>query len=191
MQTLKLAVKVVTLTWLTLFTSASESKQKTDNLMLLMNDKNESQYWRSVNDNVMGGISQGGMSFNNKHASFSGQISLENNGGFSSVTRFIDSLPTGTEQIKIKMDGDGKTYQFRLAMWQNGYRITYRQEFNTDINKTSIITLPLEDFVATFRGRTIWNAPKLNADLIREIGFLITTKKAEPFQLNVHSIEFI
>ena len=41
--------------------------------------------WRSINDGVMGGLSSGGMRLEDGIAVFSGTLSLENNGGFSSV----------------------------------------------------------------------------------------------------------
>ncbi|GAL27685.1 hypothetical protein JCM19239_3289 [Vibrio variabilis] len=48
--------------------------------------------WDATNDNVMGGISSGTMTYSNGRSLFSGVISLENNGGFSSVNRPIQPL---------------------------------------------------------------------------------------------------
>ena len=43
--------------------------------------------WRVVNDGVMGGLYQGTFSINEEgNGSFSGKVSLENNGGFSSIS---------------------------------------------------------------------------------------------------------
>ena len=45
----------------------------------------------------------------------SGNISLENNGGFSSVRHsFRKKVVSEFEQIVLKVKGDGKTYQFRI-----------------------------------------------------------------------------
>ena len=41
--------------------------------------------WKVVNDGVMGGVSEGGMSEMSNVMLFEGFLSLENNGGFSSV----------------------------------------------------------------------------------------------------------
>ena len=42
--------------------------------------------WRTINDDVMGGVSQSRFKLNSGGtASFSGNLSLENNGGFASV----------------------------------------------------------------------------------------------------------
>jgi len=44
------------------------------------------QNWSVVNDGVMGGLSKGNFSVNDKgDGFFTGHVSLENNGGFSSV----------------------------------------------------------------------------------------------------------
>ena len=41
--------------------------------------------WRSINDAVMGGLSSGGMMQLDAGLRFTGELSLENNGGFSSA----------------------------------------------------------------------------------------------------------
>ena len=46
--------------------------------------------WRSINDGVMGGVSAGGMRESREGLKFTGTLSLENNGGFSSVRRMVN-----------------------------------------------------------------------------------------------------
>lgn len=169
---------------------ANSQPSNTEMPMLKMNNANEAQYWRSVNDNVMGGISQGDIQFEQDYALFSGKISLENNGGFSSVRRSIPELSAQLEQITVDIEGDGKMYQLRAEMWLNGYRISYKHEFQTQLGKRLKLQLPIADFTATYRGRKIWDAPKLKPELIRQLGFLVTSKKAEPFQLKIHEVSF-
>ena len=167
----------------------SESLNMSD-LTFTMSDKNEARYWRSVNDNVMGGVSQGGIRFDGEYTVFFGKISLENNGGFSSVTRQIPQLPANIEQITLDVTGDGKTYQLRLNTILQGYRIGYRQKFQTQANQRLTIKLAIKDFIATYRGRIISDAPELGPELVKEVGFLISNKKAEAFKLKIHQIEF-
>mgnify|MGYP001552647472 CR=1 FL=1 len=71
--------------------------------------------WIPVNDGVMGGVSIGNMVEvdSTQDLRFQGELSLENNGGFSSVRHQtnlnnIDSQST----VAIKLKGDGKKYQF-------------------------------------------------------------------------------
>ena len=44
-----------------------------------------SRDWRVINDGVMGGLSQGRALLTEESILFEGEISLENNGGFSSL----------------------------------------------------------------------------------------------------------
>lgn len=161
-----------------------------DDVTFLMSDQREAQYWRSVNDNVMGGVSTGAILFDQQQAQFSGKISLENNGGFSSVTRKIEPLPAHVKQVTIDVEGDGKLYQLRLNTLIQGYRLGYRHRFQTEAGKRLRITVPIAHFVATFRGRRLPQAPRLSPELISEFGFLITSKKAEAFKLNIYQISF-
>jgi hypothetical protein len=49
--------------------------------------------WMIEDDGVMGGLSKGRFQLNNEgHATFSGNVSLENNGGFSSVQWNFDPI---------------------------------------------------------------------------------------------------
>ena len=74
------------------------------------------QDWRVVDDVVMGGVSSGSFSLNpDGFAVFEGAVSLENNGGFSSVRyRFPKVKTEGYSSIVIKLRADDKKYQFRI-----------------------------------------------------------------------------
>lgn len=65
--------------------------------------------WFSINDAVMGGVSLG--EFVQREpgiARFCGQVSFENNGGFSSVrSRLIRTSLAGYEGIEMRVRGDG------------------------------------------------------------------------------------
>lgn len=166
---------------------SEEAKSKT---VLSMSEPKESRYWRSINDNVMGGVSTGRITFLTDHALFSGEISLENNGGFSSVTRQAPKLSSATENVNIAVIGDGNTYQLRLTTYLNGYRLGYKHEFKTKNGTKQQLSLPIKDFIATFHGRRVWDAPELNLEKVRELGFLLANKKAGAFELKIYNINF-
>ena len=69
----------------------------------------EDAQWYSVNDNVMGGISRGGFSITEKQTGeFSGQLSMQNNGGFSSIrTRIDNGILAGYDGFDLRVRGDG------------------------------------------------------------------------------------
>jgi NADH dehydrogenase [ubiquinone] 1 alpha subcomplex assembly factor 1 len=72
--------------------------------------------WVVRDDVVMGGRSDGHFEINKEgHAVFYGSVSMENNGGFSSVRYNFDQIKNDDfSKIKIRLNGDGKQYQFRI-----------------------------------------------------------------------------
>jgi len=151
----------------------------------------EDGFWRITNDGVMGGKSTGDIRFEQNRGIFSGYISTENNGGFSSVYRPVSTPSNQTDTVFIDVEGDGQPYQLRLALNINGYRVNYKHEFETKKGVREQHVFNLNDFRATFRGRLILDAPKINAQRIREIGFLINKKDAGEFKLAVYSLSFM
>lgn len=163
-------------------------KMKNHTTIVDFKQPNELTHWRIVNDGVMGGKSQGTITSLNNHGIFSGDISLENNGGFSSTLRSIEPIERGFEYLLIDIEGDGLTYQLRAVVNINGYRLAYKHDFTTTKQKREQFRIPLANFNASFRGRIIGDAPPLASENIAEIGVLITNKNAGQFILNIHSI---
>lgn len=159
-------------------------------IMIDLTRPNEHQQWKATNDNVMGGVSQGQLTFDGESSRFWGEISLDNNGGFSSINRAIEPLPPKVNRVAVSFIGDGRRYQLRLATWKNGNRITYKHEFTTIKGQQQEKAFDLNKFQAVFRGRLINNAPKLTAQDIKQVGLLIADKQPGPFALNLIQIRF-
>ena len=70
--------------------------------------------WRTVNDGVMGGVSQGQMVAIDSGLRFQGRLSLENNGGFASTRRLFGGDLAGAGGVRLRVKGDGRRYQFRV-----------------------------------------------------------------------------
>ena len=146
--------------------------------------------WRIQDDVVMGGRSNGDFTLSEEgHGVFHGTVSLENNGGFSSV-RYrptpIDISAYRTVQLRIK--GDGKRYQLRFKS-NPGDRHSYIYYFETT-GDWQIIELPLENFYPTFRGRQL-DLPNYPGKSVSEVAFLIGNKRAESFRLEIDGIWLI
>jgi hypothetical protein len=171
--------------------SASEKNNKYVEPYMIDFSNQEEGLWRITNDGVMGGLSNGKIYFYPDHGVFSGDISLDNNGGFSSVFRTVENLPESSEQFVIDIEGDGQAYQLRIAIYINGYRLAYKHDFKTVANKREKLIFQLADFKATFRGRMIKNAPILSSEDIREVGFLVTKKIAGEFSLSIFQLFFL
>ena len=144
--------------------------------------------WYVVDDGVMGGRSKGNIKQDQEgHGVFAGSISLENNGGFSSLRyRIPEPLAVGSyKEVVLKIKGDGKEYQFRVTD-QIKKRYSYITTFATNGSWQEVI-IPLNALYPSFRGRTL-DLPNFNADVLEEITFLIGNKKMEDFELLIDSI---
>lgn len=164
--------------------------EKTDRVLFSFVEVSETQRWLAVNDNVMGGVSEGKVSpVGDSCLLFSGSLSLEYNGGFASVRSHpADFDLGGFGGIRIRVKGDGRTYQFRLRRDSSLDGIAFKRDFHTIENVWMDIELPFASFVPTFRGQTLRDVRPLDPAEIRQLGFLIADKKAGPFELTVDEI---
>lgn len=145
--------------------------------------------WNIQDDRVMGGISQGKFELTKQgHGRFYGNVTVESNGGFSSVQNNDLDIKVDLEHtIRLKVKGDGNTYQFRVQQSLN-IRESYIKEFKTT-GAWQTIEIKLGDMTPSFRGRKL-NLPNFNHDAIKHIRFLIGTKKVDQkFELIIDSIE--
>jgi len=150
----------------------------------------ELDQWQIVNDGVMGGLSKSKVNINpDGHMLFTGEVSLENNGGFASVqhTTSVDEVKKYTH-VKVKLKGDQKNYQLRLKSETSQYQ-SYIQGFETT-GEWQEITLKISDFYPSFRSRKL-DMPNFEFDQIQQITFLIANKKAEKFALEVDRIDLV
>lgn len=144
--------------------------------------------WNVVVDGVMGGLSTGDLKLTNDgHALFQGSISLENNGGFSSIRYNMPEMKIEDHKfISIRLKGDGKKYQFRLKNNDQNY-YSYISEFTTN-GEWQEIKIRLQDMYPSFRGRKL-DQPNFDHDQIDEVAILIGNRKKEDFQLLIDKIE--
>jgi len=146
--------------------------------------------WMAINDGVMGGVSSGRMTAAGEHLQFTGELSLEHNGGFASVRRSLEDLPRSTDSVRLEVRGDGRRYQFRLRQDRNFDGVAWRSEF-TAKEDWQIIALPFEGFEPVFRGRPVRGAEPLRPESIRQVGFMLADRTPGPFKLEVRRIEFL
>lgn len=140
--------------------------------------------WRTVDDTVMGGRSDGNFRLNDTgHGEYSGHVSLKNNGGFSSLRYLMPTIRIeGLTKAKLRVRGDGSRYQFRTKT-SDYDRHSYVTYFETtgDWQK---ITLDLKTMRPQFRGRRL-NLPDYPAEMLAEIAILIGNKEEQDFQLEL------
>lgn len=149
-----------------------------------------SNTWFVVNDGVMGGISSSLMELDiERNGVFSGEVSLENNGGFTLVKRkVVIDFSNKYSKIQLRVKGDGKQYQFRIKpSWNTKH--WYIQKFETK-KDWEIITLELKDFYPSLRGNRL-SISNFADNRIEGIAFLIGNKKQEAFKLTIDYIKLI
>lgn len=144
--------------------------------------------WMVINDSVMGGVSNSRVIVGDNNLTFTGDVSLANNGGFASFRAPISFENTGTDTLSFKVVGDGKQYQLRLRVdgYLDGPAFVYH--FKTDAGKEHTFNLSEQDFVLMFRGRQFASDYQLRFDDVRSIGFMISNKQAGDFTLFLHQI---
>jgi len=143
--------------------------------------------WQVVDDIVMGGLSNGQLSLNSDgNGVFKGNVSIENNGGFSSIQLNLEGVETANNQIiELQLKGDGSLFQFRIKAAKYD-RHSYVYDFKTT-GQWETILIPLKDMFPSFRGYTL-NIPNFDQASIERIGFLKASKKNSAFQLEIKSI---
>ena len=157
-------------------------------------DFNESKTespWIAVNDGVMGGLSQGSAKIKDGLLHFSGSLSLENNGGFSSIrTPGTSHDLTTAKSMILRVKGDGRTYQLRISTDARfrGSRISYSAEFATKTDEWIEVTVPFATLKPTYRGNAL-DGPPLDLSKVEEIGLLIGDKRTGSFSLKVDWIK--
>ncbi len=147
--------------------------------------------WLIVNDGVMGGLSRSRFALgNNNSAVFSGNVTLENNGGFASVrSRVMQFELDGYKGILIRVKGDGKKYQFRLQTSNRFDGVSYRYHFETTKDQWQTISIPFDKCAPVFRGRILRNVDPISPKDIRQLGFMISDGQTGEFQLEVQWIK--
>ncbi len=143
--------------------------------------------WEVEDDVVMGGRSEGAFSLNQDgNAVFSGNVSLENNGGFSSVQYGFDPIDvTQYRTAGIRLKGDGKRYQFIVEADQAD-RNYYVYEFQT-VNDWQTVKVPLAEMYPAYRGERL-DIPDYPGRTMAQIRFLIASKQPESFSVELDKI---
>ena len=147
--------------------------------------------WTTVNDPVMGGRSTSTVTFGDGGMVFSGNISLDNNGGFASARSQIDPevgrRATGATSLRVRALGDGKTYVLKV---ETGQPWSYIQRFATDAGVRRTYDLPVGGFepVGMFLN-PVQSAPPLDPSIINRVGLYILDKQEGPFQLVCSAID--
>ncbi len=144
--------------------------------------------WQTVLDGVMGGLSTGKIAAGeNGTLRFTGELSLENNGGFSQIRTAVTGDDfEGATGLRLRVKGDGRTYQCdirssRMRLMAGGYQ----RNFATKAGEWIEVEIPFDQCVANSFGQRVRNAPALDAASIESVGITLADKKEGPFAIEV------
>jgi hypothetical protein len=145
------------------------------------------QGWQVEDDVVMGGRSQGHLAINEAgNAVFSGEVSLENNGGFSSVQCDVAPVDASSYRtIALGLKGDGKRYQLRVDSTKDA-RHSYAYDFQTS-GDWEVVEIPIAEMYAIHHGDRL-DLPNYPGKRLARMQILIGNGVAESFQLEIDRI---
>lgn len=146
--------------------------------------------WTSVNDGVMGGVSKGGFARSEQGTLvFRGELSLANNGGFSSIRMKQSELGLdGTTALVVKAKGDGRTYWLDIRSADQMSASSYRAYFPTIAGEWKETRVPFEDFKLQAFGRDL-PFKAIDPASIASVGFTLADKKEGPFSLEIEYVK--
>ena len=145
--------------------------------------------WGVVNDSVMGGVSTSEVVENARgELTFQGDLSLENNGGFTSARVAVNADWSQFSALKATVRGDGRTYLFTVRVRDSRMRrIYYRVPVTTQKNKVMELEIPFSDFQAYAYGMQVPQAPLLvtQTGRISTVGVMLADKQPGSFALDI------
>ena len=148
--------------------------------------------WRTLNDGVMGGLSEGVLMLDDTSMRWTGQTRLENNGGFASIR-----APWGHHDLRalnqaiVRCRGNGGPFKLTLENSQRWWMPYAYAEFDPS-NEWQDIVLDLEDF--SWSQAQMGDLKRVSpssdlADVLR-FGLMKYDGTAQMFELEVASIRF-
>ena len=147
--------------------------------------------WYVVNDNVMGGHSEGDFRVGDDELHFAGSTNTSG-GGFSSIrTKRLELDLSQYAGIRLRIKGDGRRYTWRLATnarWRGG-EIGYWADFETRDGQWHTVDVPFSSFDPGYRGTRL-DGPELDPANIRGMGLMIYDGRDGRFDVrlaNVHA----
>ena len=159
--------------------------------------------WGSLDDVVMGGVSETILESGKFNGRFRGIVRTERNGGFAGIRTKLFSTPLDISNVKgfkITVKGDGQRYKFIARDTSEWNGVAWSKSFDTKASATSTHSILISELKPTKFGRIIETEP-FNKINLR--GLQVTLSKFEydgglnpkfspgPFSLDIDKIELI
>jgi NADH dehydrogenase [ubiquinone] 1 alpha subcomplex assembly factor 1 len=155
---------------------------------------NNTDIWRIVNDDVMGGLSNSEIEEKEHSIIFKGHTSLENNGGFASIRTLIDKgslKECKTMTIRFKCTDTSRSFGISLKDSQKYYIPYYKYVFSPTSTSWEELKVDLKNFGYYKISEKIGNSMPLDAlDEVFNIALIISDKKEGDFHIEIDYIKF-
>lgn len=148
--------------------------------------------WMIVNDDVMGGRSTSEARLTEDAVRFTGNVSLENNGGFASMRGPWQQMDLSKySEVSLRFKGTSREFALTMDTSQAWYKPNYKQMFVPSEEEWTEITIPLKEFKEYSVGRATGKyISEENLENIIRLGIILFDKQSGPFELELDYIEF-
>lgn len=164
----------------------------TNNKKIDFGKKKDGRNWQVVNDGVMGGLSEGEAQLTEDSLLFKGNVSLDNNGGFSSLrSSYSKKELSKHKSVEIKYRSKGISMAMTLSVSRRWYIPNYKTGLEGTKGKWKTVTLALEDFRKHYIGKPMEET--LRKDELKKViryGFITDEKKYGNFEFEIDYLEF-
>lgn len=149
--------------------------------------------WSTLNDGVMGGLSEGQTTFTDSTMLWTGQTRLENNGGFASVRSPWSHINLQSMKgVAIRCKGKGGPFKLTLETSERWW-MPYAYASFSPTDEWQDVVLEVKDFSwsQAQMGDLKSVSPARELSDVLRVGFMKYDGTAQPFELEVASIRFL
>ena len=152
----------------------------------------QTEGWQPIVDGVMGGKSEGKVTLKKGSLLFTGNISFQNNGGFSSLRNAYGSYDLSQyKEVEIKYRNSGQAFNMTLETSEYWFQPYFVTSLGGEENDWTTLRVPLNNFKKTQVGRSHTdNASEDDLSKVIRMGFINAGKKEGPFELEIDYIQF-
>lgn len=164
-----------------------------DNVKIDFGKNKDGRSWQVVNDGVMGGLSRGNTQLTDNTILFKGTVSLDNNGGFSSLrSPYSNKELSKYTQVKVRYRSTGISLAMTLSVSRRWYVPNYKTSLSGTKGEWKTMTLLLKDFRKHYIGKPMKEllSEEDQSEIIR-FGFITDEKKYGDFEFEIDYIEFL
>lgn len=150
--------------------------------------------WRTVNDGVMGGLSESEIILHENSILFKGLVSLENNGGFASMRSLITKQSlTNCKTVSLRYRSNSNDRIFGLSLKNSQtYSIPYHKHlFSPKSTQWETIKLNLSDFKHYKISKIIGSKmPNKALEDVYNIAIIVSDGKSGAIDIEIDYIKF-